>query len=234
MGTFGGLAPFPRRFGGAPRRISTILKSLQKQLAPKYDVFDTNGIVYVRLNALARVIAGGWSQNARLANQWDPARMTDFLERWEAIFGLSPATTDSMTVRRARVGARIALAGFGTLAAVYTLCQMMLEDVFVSVVHTDVSQALVWTPAGWPMGNHASMPANPGPDWFSTISNLAILTQQPSTMDDAEYYAKRASVLPELDDILPAWVTFDVVRDGAHGIGFYLDDDHNLDNERFD
>lgn len=232
MSTFGGMNPFPRRFGGAPSRTQTIVKSLQTQLAPKYDTADTTGIVFIRLMAIARGIAGAWAQNERLANQWDPERMSDFLERWEKIFGLTPASTDSLTLRRARVGARIALAGYGTFAAVYVLCQMLLGSVFVSIVHTPSSVAQVWTPAGWPMGNHRVFPTDP--TWYSSVAHLAIVVQQPSTMDDSEFYTTVASVMPELDTILPAWMTFEWVRDGSHGIGFYLDDEHNLDNERFD
>ena len=212
MGQFGGVAPFPRRYGGAPTRTATIVKSLQSQLAPKYDVTDTTGVVYIRLNAMARVLAGAWAQNERLANQWDPKRMTDFLERWEAIFGLSPPAGDSLTVRRARVGARAALAGFGTFSAIYTLCKMLLGDVFVSIVTTPSSSAQVWTPSGWPLGNHPVFTRDP--DWFSSVAHIVILTQQPSTMGDGEYYATRASVVPELGVILPAWVTFSVLRDG--------------------
>lgn len=231
MSTFGGYNPFPRRFGGAPSRTQTIVKSLQQQLAPKYDTANTSGIVDIRLQALARCIAGAWAQNERLANQWDPSRMTDFLQRWERILGLTPSPTDSLTVRRARVGARIALAGYGTFAAVYTLCSMMLGSVFVGIVHTDAAHARAWTPAGWPMGLHPSLPTDPS--WYSTIAHIVILTQQPSTMSDSEYYATRASVAPELDAILPAWVTFDIAKDGPHGAGFFLDEAHDLDGERF-
>lgn len=230
-GTFGGGRPFPRRWGGAPSLTQTITKSLQAQLAPKYAVHDTTGLVFIRLNAMARVLAGAWAQNERLANQWDPSRMTDFLPRWERIFGLVPAPTDSLTLRRARVGARMALAGFGVFSAVYVLCQALLGSVFVSIVHTPSSSAQVWTPTGWPMGNHPVAPGDP--DFSSSVAHILILTQQPATMGDAEYYATRASVLPELDTILPAWVTVDVGRDGPSGAGFILDDPHNLDNERF-
>jgi hypothetical protein len=81
------------------------------------------------------------------------------------------------------------------------------------------------------MGNHPTVLGDAS--WSSGVAHLAILTQQPATMDDGEYYSTRASVLSELDAILPAWMTFDVLRDGVSGAGFILDDAHNLDNERF-
>jgi len=240
VGTFGGYAPFPRRFGGRATRVKTITASLQTQLGKKYDTTDTTGLVFIRLNAMAREIAAAWGQNQRLANQWDAKRMTDFLPRWEKILGLYASPGDSPTARRARVGVQLALVGESTSQVIHDTCVAYLGPVFVSVVTTPSTSANVWTPTGWPMGQHPITITLPGGrtvfypgDWYSTVAHIDILTVQPATMGDAEYYSTRASVKSALDSILPSWVTFDIVRDGPHGIGFYLDEPHNLDNERF-
>lgn len=231
MPQFGGLAPFPRRYGGAKTRTQTIVKSLQSQLAPKYDTADTSGLVWLRINAMARVIAGAWAQNARLANQWTPSKMSDFLSRWEKILALTPSPNDSLTVRRARVGVAMARVGEAMEQVVRDTCAVYLGDTFVGIANTSSASAVVWTPSTWPVGNHPSGISDP--DWSSSTMHVVILTKQPSTMSDAEFFATAASVKPALDAILPSWVTFDVARDGSHGAGFYLDEPKNLNWERF-
>lgn len=233
MPTFGGLAPFPRRYGGGTPGIKTIADSLSAQLGTAYNTTDTTGIVYIRIQALARVIWAAWCQNQRLANQWDPVRMTDFLPRWEKIYGLAPNPGDSLSVRRARVGVAMARVGYGTARAVFDACTAFLGPCFVGVVTNSSAGANVWTPAGWPMGAHPATASQP--DWYSSVAHIVVLTTQPATMPDDEFYATIGSVKPVLDGILPSWVTFDVLKDGPGGAaaGFILDDPHNLDLERF-
>jgi hypothetical protein len=228
---FGGSCPFPLRFGGGTPTIKTIATSLAAGLGTAYDTVDPSSLAYVEIQAEARVIAAAWRQNERFANQWDPKRMTDFLPRWEAIFQLPPAPTDTLSKRRARVGVAMARAGYANDGTVYATCMSYLGAAFLGIITTPSSSALVWTPSGWPMGNHPVLATDP--DWFSNVAHIVVLTTQPSNMDDETYYATKASVIPALDAILPADVTFDVLRDGPGGWLFRLDDPHNLDNERF-
>jgi len=232
MPTFGSYSPFPLRFGGGRPPLEHRVKSILAQLGTAYTK-DATGLVWIRAMALGRVIWELWESNKRLANQWDPVRMTDFLGRWEKILALPVSPTDSLATRRARVGLTMARAGYADRSTLYATCLAYLgSSVFLSIVTTSSADANVWTPSGWPMGQHGS----PGtiPDWLSTVSHIDVLTTQPSGMSDAEYYSTRASVKPALDAILPAWATFDIVRDGPHGAGFYLDEQANLDNQRFD
>ena len=104
----------------------------------------------------------------------------------------------------------------------------ILGAAFVSVVHTTSAGAVVWTPVGWPMGSHGSL------NWYSTVMHVAVKVAQPTSMDDAEFYDRTSALMVALDGILPAWVTFGWFREGPSGAGFYLDDEHNLDNEAFD
>jgi hypothetical protein len=231
MPQFGGMSPFPRRFGGGKPLLKTLTESLIVQHGTAFAGDDVNGLFYLEMEATARVLMAAWEQNQRLANQWDPERMTDFLPRWERIFALPKLPTDTLTMRRARVGVAMARVGQANAREVYDTCKAYLGPIFLGIVTSPSSIARVFTPAGWPMGMHPSSP--PDPDWYSTVAHIDVLTTQPATMDDDEYYTTRSSVRPALDAILPGWMTFDIVRDGSHGAGFYLDDPHNLDNERF-
>ena len=232
MPSFGGLTPFPVRFGGGKPALETHVKSMLAQLGTALDTTDTNGLVYVRAQAYARVVWALWEQNQRLANQWDPSRMTDFLGRWENILRLPVSPSDSLSVRRARVAVSFSRVGEGNWNAVYSACKAYLGSTFVGIITTPSGSANIYTPTGWPMGTNEPAGSATPPDWYSTVAHIDIATTQPSTMGDDEFYATRASVIPALDAILPAWVTFSIIRDGAHGAGFFLDEAHNLDNER--
>src|SRR4051794_4567574 len=72
---------------------------------------DVDSYVWAEANATARAIAYLWHLNARLANQWDPDRMTSFLPRWEKILGIRPLTTDTPVERRAKVKSKISAFG---------------------------------------------------------------------------------------------------------------------------
>jgi len=228
MPAFGGMTPFPLRCGGGVPSLQRIIESLASQLGTAYDTEDTDGVVYLELMAEARCIQAMWSQNARMANQWQARRMTDFLPRWEKIYGLPVFPSDSLVDRRARVGVAQARVGRADGPAVYDVCTTTLGDAFVEIVHTDSSGAVVWTPTGWPMGSHGSI------NWYSSVAHIAVKVMQPTSMDDAEFYDRTGALMVALDGILPAWVTFDWFRVSSLGDGFFLDDEHNLDNEAFD
>ncbi len=227
MPIHGGLTPCALRMGGGTPPLKRIIESLASQLGTAYDADDTDGIVYLELLAEARCIQAVWSQNQRMANQWQGPKMTDFLARWERIYRLPVFPSDTLPMRRARVAAAQARNGRADAPAIVALCQTLLNDAFVSIVNTPSSTAVVWTPTGWPMGSHGS------PNWYSSVAHVAIETVQPASMTDSEYYDRKGAVVAALDAILPAWVTFSVFRDGVDGIGFFLDRVHNLDNDRF-
>lgn len=214
--------------GGGVPDAQRILESLASQLGTAYDAEDQDGIIYLELLAEARALAAVWSQNRRLANQWQGLRVTDFLERWEKIYRLPVFYSDTLPQRRERLAAAQARVGEADAPAVYAACSSVLGSAFVSIVHTASGVAVVWTPTGWPMGTHGVI------NWYSTVAYLAIKVSQPSTMSDNEFYDRVGALSVTLDGILPAWVTFDWFREGPSGAGFYLDDEHNLDNESFD
>lgn len=235
------MSPFPRRYGGGKPALKTIVDSLGAQLGTAYDTTSTTTntsgeppLVYIRMQAVGRALWAAWEQNQRMAYQWDAQRMTDFLPRWEKIFGLYPLSTDSLATRRARVGIAMARVGAAAGGDVYAVCLAYLGPLLVSIVTSSsgASGTVVWTPKGWPVGTNQAKPTDP--DWYSTVSYIAIKVQQPSTMLSDEFYATCASVMVALDAILPAWVTFTWIRQDIHpGAGFYLDE-LNLDNEAFD
>ena len=231
MPSFGCYSPFPLRFGGATPPLKHRVDSILAQLGTAYTK-DTTGLVWLRAMAMGRAFWDVWETSQRLANQNNPPKMTDFLGRWEKILALPVSPSDSLATRRARVGVARARSGYATGGTIYATCLAYLgSSIFISIAVTSSGSANVWTPSGWPMGSHPSGPSDP--DWFSGVSHIDVLTMQPAAMDDATWRATAFSVVPALDAILPSWVTFDIIKDGPSGNGFFLDDPHNLDFERF-
>lgn len=250
----GGLNPgFERSGGGRPVR-GRILDSLNQQRGTAYDTSQASP-VYAENLAFARAIAEVWANNERLANQWDPLRMTDFLPRWEAIYGLYPSPSDTLVDRRKRVAAAVArVAQFPTYQNVVDTLRAALGNVFVSITHTGTGAAnptvvaggAVTSPSGpanvvWVgLGNTTSTV-----DWYSNVAHVLVQVQQPAGMLDVDFYSAAGKIFPILDSLLPAWVTFDwyrVCHSNATATGFYLDGDPvysgsntyvNLDNEAF-
>ncbi len=237
--SFGGYAPYPRRFGGGKSRLQVIHESLNAQRGTALDTTNTNSIVWIENMALARAIDAGWSTNVRLGNQWDPTRVTDMLSRWERIMRLvvAPDATDverraALTKHWERFGALI------NIGRVSSQLQDLLGDVFVSLDFIGASIAVIHVPDGtYPWGTVVA-----GAPWYSTVAHILVRTQVPTGYSEQDYLATVGKVFPLLDGILPAWVTFDVYRpgpisyavtDGPSAGGFYLDDPKNLNWEVF-
>jgi hypothetical protein len=235
MPSWGGFAGvFPIRFGGAVPPLRHRFNAVIGQLGSFYNTNpQAQGLVWLRAMALARALNDVWESNKRLSYQWDPLRMTDFLGRWEAIFSLPVSPSDSMPVRRARVAIAMGRSGYARNSDIYSVCLAYLgPSVFIGISTQSSATALVYTPTGWPVGTNEPLGSVSPPDWYSTISHIDILTQTPASMNEADWRQLVGSVKPELDAILPSWVTFDIIRDGPNGNGFFCDDPHNLDFER--
>ncbi len=77
-----------------------------------------------------------------------------------------------------------------------------------------------------------------------TVAHILVRIQKPAGATEAMFYEAAGKVAPALDPLVPAWVTFDWYRaplstpinvvGGPSAGGFYLDDEHNLDNNVFD
>ena len=243
---YGGLQPFPRRFGRtAGQSVEVVTNSILSQLGTAYDS-STTSKVWVKATATARALCDVAETSQRLRNQFDPNRLTVFLPRWEAIFGITPPPGSTHGSRRLAVAARWTVLGQvangGGLVAVL---QRLLRNTFVAVVHTAASAATSIVPAsvvagagGAPAGTVTVSGKSPGGAittgyWSSTTHHLAFQVTQPAWMLDADYYREVGQTSNGLlRGFLPAWVTFSSFRDGPFGPGFYLDDPHNLDNER--
>ena len=241
MPACGGKAPYPRRMGGGKPRLVYLLDSLNAQRGTAYDVTE-NSPIYVENMAFARAFAELWSMNQRLANQWIPSRMTTCLSRWEAILGITPGASDTDTVRRERISTIFSRTGaIANRATLEVALSAALGSVFLAIEYISYANAVIHVPDGtYPWGTVATdIP------WSSTVSHILIKTQKPSGYSEGEFYAAVGVIEEIMDAYVPSWVTWDWYRAPAAGVavtvtggpsaaGFYLDDEHNLDNAVFD
>lgn len=231
MPTHGGYSPQPERYGGGAPKEQVIAEALDRGLGSAHDTGDESP-QHVESVAFARAIADVWETNQRMANQVIPSRMTTLLSRWEAILGAFPLTTETDVDRRARVSRRFErITTDVTFSRVESTLQELLGDVFVSVNHIDPSEAVTF----WPGGSTDL-------DWYSTVYHLPIQTQKPAGYSEADFIAAVETIFQELDEMLPAHITFCWYRNGAghsgatwtgdDASGFFLDET-NLDYEAF-
>lgn len=231
--------PFPEKFGAAKGTdLESLLDTLKDSVGSAFNTESTT-VNWIYLNAIARVFNDVFGQNKRLANQWDPDRMTDFLPRWEKILGISPLATDTLIERRAKVKVKLQTFGkSGTYQVVTDLLNDVLgSDVFVDITHNDSNSANVWVAGGAVIPGGATIPDGTpiGIPWYSTVSYLPIKVIKPSYMDDETFYVTVNQIFLYLGSLLPAWVTYDWYRESETlGAGFILDDEWNLDNQAFD
>lgn len=228
------------RFGYAPHRTSmsrdslceSILRDLLEGMGKPYDTRE-NTWLFIQCNTYARALSEAWVLYFRMLNQINPLTMTDFLEGWEHIFNIKPSAQQSEKNRRKEIALHFLFSKSG--ASIYTLNQffkIILPNTFVRVELIPSTKANTHVPLGANVPGGINVP--PDGFWSSSISHILIVTQKPATMTENEFYAEVGRLYAYAHLILPAWATFDWVREGASGVGFYLDEEHNLDNQRFD
>lgn len=212
MGSFGGMRPYPRKFGGGKSNEEVILNSLNADLGTAYEADDETKIVYVQNLAIARAIAAGWATNGRLGLLWDPRRMSmDIVARWENILAITPSPTATDNYRRTQLSRLMARFGqpaiYGILAdALRSAC----GDAFVAIEHTDVASATITVPDGtYPFGTVVS-----GKPWSSTVAHIKVQLTKPSGWTEGQFREAAKQVSLVLDPELPAWCTYEWYRVG--------------------
>lgn len=243
----GGLSPSPERGGGGVPRLKRIVDSLVALRGTAYDASTSSSTIYQENLAIARCINAAAEAPQRLANQWDPTRMTDFLPRWEKMLNLSVSPTDTLVARRARVAGVFAQWGqSGLRSRVIDTMTGLLGVNFVALEYASPGDVTAWWPGGstlFPAGTDGVQLAAPA--WYSTYAHLRIQVTRLANQTEAQFQSIASSINPALDAILPAWVTWDWYTkpngfSGSATSGFVLSGTNtdgyapNLDSQVFD
>lgn len=183
---------------------------------------DVGSVVWIEVQAHARAIYSIWCVNQKLANQFDPNKMSDFLTRWETILQLSPLPTDTLTQRRGRIAAKfLALNKLPNTSQVHDLLAAGLPDTFLDVINVACGDAISF----YPGGSHivGGSQAGNGP-WYSTTASIFVETTQPTYLADGDFQNQVNQVSSILGQYLPAWTDFDwfasSFRDDGHADGY--------------
>lgn len=309
MSHFGGLTAGIERYGGRKPRVEMLLASLNSQHGTAFDVAYPSPI-YIKNLAIAKCISDVWDTAERMGNQFIWEKVSEFIPRWERIFGLHPSASESDKSRRDTIAARWNVYGrLTTHQALIDAIDPLLGGVTYSIVNQDYTNA----DFAWPYGAGAVQNVDAGPTvtasgqptystvpstihwtidgagvlgvatftwsidgvtqasavvtgaavvlagtgltlafsagayvaqryivtvhsdlWSSTVMRIGIVVPKPSTMPESVYQKKMSAVKARADEVLPAWVDTNFIRDSSTlGTGFYLDQPFNLDCMRF-
>lgn len=258
MGSWGWKNPFPRKFGGNGHQpvhdfFTAIEANRPEILRGGGDATEVHGENIM----MARMLARGWRDTRRRALQADPRCLSaarrpvknvdtgeevylSMLERWEAILGLRPQSTDSLKSRRAAVLGKVR--GYGGTArpdvtlAMQGVFGVWFKGVFESSVG-DVHYAGK-VPAGnvhayWADGAFVFSAQYPGEysatkPWTTGLARINVGVQFPASTPQDEIVAKMGQGLQVLDDMLPEWMSAIISQWGANQVnsGFYLGISH--------
>lgn len=241
---YGGYAPYPRRFGGGRPLLRILHDALASARGSALDATNSSTVAWVETMAHARAMCfDGFGTSRRLAMQWDPARTTDMLGRWEKLFGITgaPGATDHERRQVLVQRWRRFLDASALHSRLVTRLVLAVGEIFTAIEYISYANAVIHVPdLSYPWGDEA-----PGRPWYSTVAHVLVRLTKPAGYSEAAFYAAAAKIHPALDGILPSWCTADWYRAPSTGPaievsggpaagGFYLDDDHNLDNSVFD
>ena len=226
MGTTGRFSPIWRTGQNSESFFEQILDSLNQARGTAYSVYDptnTNTAVYIENYAIAKAIQDLWESNQRLANQFDPLRMSAFIDRWEKILGIVYNPASSIQQRKAVIGAKMSILANAPIAqAVADLCSVYLGNMFVEIVNSYASDNCGGVPGGATVPGGVSLPDDL---WFSPISTVAIRTWQVRDKynnylyDERDYITKINELSNVLDGFLPAYILINTFRYLYQGVG---------------
>lgn len=203
MSGFGRPNPFPRRFGGGRRVHEIALAAMLDALAPLYDVTE-NSNVFAEAYAHSRALLFLWAVNGRVRGSTTPSRMLETLTTWEAAMRLRPSAHDPVTVRRARVAARLRGMAGNALGDIEDAARKAAGNNFSELLTVPEASESVY----WPGVN----PGPPGYEWSSNRATIAVKLTR-GTVSDAEFTQVIARVYEALVDMLPSWMTVVVGSD---------------------
>lgn len=240
MPSYGGTCPYPRRMGGGPSLVAVIMDSLAASRGTAYSTSQDSAVMVENL-AFAREIAAAYEANRRLANQFDPSRMTESLDGWTKMLKIVVRAGMTDAQKRDVIAAVFSRVGNDILRTyVEPLLEAALGGVYYDIEYIPYASAVISVPdVSYPWGVVV-----PNAPWSSTVCHILVRLQKLTGMSEGEFFAEAGKVHQVLDNLLPAWVTFDwyrspsvgtptVVAGGPSATGWFLDEP-NLDLLCFD
>lgn len=238
-------SPFPLQFGGGSRRLIDDLHRSVVANRPSILHGAEGTRVDYENRMIARMIATGWRATRRRLNNWIPSKLSAYerdvtdpetgvtlhlspLERWERVLQLSPAPDDTLIDRRQAVAGKLSAVTSNAAVQVQEAMRAVLGDWYYSVETNSIADVLAGLVSHyWPDGagtTNAPGAASGTYPWWSAVAHVYAVYTRPSSATQQQEDALRQQARAALDDLLPAWCTYDVSRLDSGGlVGFYTD-----------
>lgn len=184
------------------------------------------GLVHAENLAAARSETARWRCADKIQNNALPSTSDELLGNWLSILNVDKYPGDTMQDIRLRCAAKYELSVGPIMRFVDEATEKLLGDaVYVrSWRFKGTTLASPPTPTFWPV-------INPGPAdyslgggaWLSSRGHYLVEVEQPQGMTNQQFLLlTNTHLFKLLDDLLPAWATFDWAKDLSSG-GFTLD-----------
>ncbi len=213
------MAILPLRCGNSNRAdLQQIADSL---LAQRGDAITTQvgSIIWVETQAWSRAIYSIWANNQKLAYQFDPNKMTDFLPRWESIMGLAALPSDTIQRRQERIAARFRIINkMPDDQNVTDLLVASLGITFLDLINIPAVDAYGQFPGGSAITGGITNIVDG--TWYSTCQEIFVETIHPPSLTDNEFYATVNQIFPLLNTYLPVYDQFDWFWDSFSDDGY--------------
>lgn len=233
---------FPLYFGGHDELLPALVTSISEGRGTGLTK-ERGTNVFVENVAVAAELYCCWETNKRLGNISNPLTCPEeFVPRWETICAIPRNPDLSMPARRLALSyKRLRHGRDPDIGYLTEVAQRTVGDAFVQFETIDQDIALIHVPdVSYPWGT--VVPSMP---WSSTSKHLLALVVKPANYTEAQFYDLMGALVAAIDPLLDSWSTFDWYRAPDTGVavnvsggpsqaGFYLDDEHNLNNNVFD
>ena len=216
MARFGCYNPFPFRFGGGKRPIEIVHETLLESYAPVLNV-EEGGLAFSESYAEAKLLSNIMVASERLKNQAIPSKALEAVPDFERMMRIQPLSTATDNDRRDEIAGKLRGLFNNAEPDIRDACSKLLGENFVQIHYVDESSAMTY----WP-GVQPGQPAMPWASWRA----LVLVEAQKLRLTSDQYSEKVGRCARMLDNMLPAWMGFDIFRyDEVGGVdGFYLDE----------
>ena len=215
MAGYGAYNPYPRRYGGGKRAIEVVHESLLEDYSRMWNV-EPNTLGWHEAYAESAMVACAWAGAKASHNALIATKMAYSLPTWEEAFGLRPLPSESAMQRRANLDAKMRSMGNNAEADARDASERILGDNFVGITWVATASEVVY----WP----GIFPGQPPFEWASN-REIVLVEANKDGVSQAQFDAKVARLVAVLDDLIPAYMTFNVYVHNTNGTddGFILD-----------
>lgn len=214
-------SPLPMRLGGASHERGQRIYDEIRANIPALFSNEDGKINTADDIAAARLIAAADRFIDRRLVQVDPMkRSSEMVERWESILAITPGYKATWYDRRRAIAAREARNAQVSRGNIDAAVANAFAPWTTHLHFTDKADAVVY----WPGDGSATVDLF----WYSTVAHVVVEYIVSATATQVEIDRRVNDARDALDELLPAWATFDFSQTPSYGVnallyGFFFD-----------